>query len=66
MMPGTALLRIIGLLTPDQRNEIVVELMKGLEVGEYEFSKYIPQYLGRRRCGCRRNSWRRSFPTCMA
>ena len=43
---GTALLRIIGLLTPDQRNEIVVELMKGLEVGEYEFSKYIPQYLG--------------------
>lgn len=32
---GTALLRIIGLLTPDQRNEIVVELMKGLEVGEY-------------------------------
>ena len=26
---GTALLRIIGLLTPDQRNEIVVELMKG-------------------------------------
>ena len=43
---GTALLRIIGLLTPDQRNEIVVELMKGLEVGEYEFSKYIPKYLG--------------------
>ena len=33
-------------MTPDQRNEIVVELMKGLEVGEYEFSKYIPQYLG--------------------
>lgn len=43
---GHALLRIIGLLTPDQRNEIAVELLKGLEVGEYEFSKYIPQYLG--------------------
>jgi len=43
---GHALLRVIGLLTPDQRNEIAVELLKGLEVGEYEFSKYIPQYLG--------------------
>ena len=43
---GQALLRIISLLTPDQRNEIAVELLKGLEVGEYEFSKYIPQYLG--------------------
>ena len=27
-------------------NEIAVELLKGLEVGEYEFSKYIPEYLG--------------------
>ncbi len=43
---GRALLRIIGLLRPDQRNEIAVELLKGLEVGEYEFSKYIPGYLG--------------------
>lgn len=43
---GQALLRIISLLTPDQRNEIAVELLKGLEVGEYEFSKYIPMYLG--------------------
>ena len=23
-----------------------MELLKGLEVGEYEFSKYIPEYLG--------------------
>ena len=43
---GRALLRIIGLLPTDQRNEVVVELLKGLEVGEYEFSKYIPRYLG--------------------
>lgn len=43
---GKALLRLVHLLTPDQRNEIAVELMKGLEVGEYEFSKYIPLYLG--------------------
>ena len=43
---GRGLLRIVGLLRPDQRNEIAVELLKGLEVGEYEFSKYIPGYLG--------------------
>lgn len=43
---GNALLRMVHLLTPDQRNEITVELVKGLEVGEYEFSKYIPKYLG--------------------
>ncbi|MEG0987583.1 MAG: cytidyltransferase-related domain protein [Clostridium sp.] len=43
---GHALLRMVHLLTPDQQNEIAVELVKGLEVGEYEFSKYIPSYLG--------------------
>jgi nicotinic acid mononucleotide adenylyltransferase len=43
---GEALLAIISMLTLAQRNEIAVELSKGLEIGEYEFSKYIPQYLG--------------------
>lgn len=43
---GAALLRIIDQLRPDQINEVVVELLKGLEVGEYQFSKYIPRYLG--------------------
>lgn len=43
---GHALLRLVHLLSTDQRNEIAVELLKGLEVGEYEFSKYIPEYLG--------------------
>ena len=43
---GHALLRLAHLLTTDQRNEIAVELLKGLEVGEYEVSKYIPEYLG--------------------
>ncbi|MDR2712168.1 MAG: cytidyltransferase-related domain protein [Clostridiales bacterium] len=42
---GAALLKIVPLLSCDQRNEIAVELAKGLEVGEYEFSKYIPAYL---------------------
>ena len=44
---GTALLEITSLLTLDQRNEIAVELTKGLDVGNYEFSKYVPEYLGR-------------------
>ena len=43
---GRALLRLAHLLTTDQCNEIAVELLKGLEVGEYQFSKYIPEYLG--------------------
>ena len=33
-------------LSLDQRNEISVELLRGLEIGEYQFSKYIPDYLG--------------------
>ncbi len=43
---GRALLAIMPILTLDQRNEVVIELTKGLEIGEYEISKYIPQYLG--------------------
>ncbi|MCI6640745.1 MAG: cytidyltransferase-related domain protein [Pygmaiobacter massiliensis] len=43
---GASLLKIATYLSPDQRNEIAVELAKGLEVGQYEFSKYIPQCLG--------------------
>lgn len=43
---GEALLKIAPLLTRDQRNEVAIELTKGLEIGEYQFSKYIPQYLG--------------------
>ncbi|MGI6178203.1 MAG: cytidyltransferase-related domain protein [Eubacterium sp.] len=44
---GETMLRLVKYLTTDQRNEIAVELVKGLEVGEYEFSKYIPPCLGR-------------------
>ena len=43
---GQALLAIMPLLYPDERNEVVFELMRGLEMGEQEFSKYIPRYLG--------------------
>lgn len=43
---GQALIEIMPVLSLDQRNEVVIELTKGLEIGEYEISKYIPQYLG--------------------
>lgn len=43
---GCALLRLASLLSADQKNEIAMELLKGLEVGENESSKYIPEYLG--------------------
>ena len=44
---GAALLEIAPLLSVDQRNEVAVELTRGLEIGQQEFSKYIPGYLGR-------------------
>ncbi|MEL7608448.1 MAG: hypothetical protein AAGU74_02965 [Bacillota bacterium] len=43
---GTALVQLAPFLPLDQRNEIAIELAKGLETGQYEFSKYIPEYLG--------------------
>lgn len=43
---GKALLSVINHLPLDERNEVVIELMRGLEIGEYQFSKYIPEYLG--------------------
>lgn len=43
---GRGLLEVIKLLPLDQRNELVIELTRGLEIGEYEYSKYIPEYLG--------------------
>ncbi len=44
---GEALIELAPVLTLDQRNEIAVELVRGLESASQEFSKYIPQYLGR-------------------
>ena len=43
---GKGLIRIADRLPMEQINEIVIELTKGLEIGEYQFSKYIPTYLG--------------------
>lgn len=43
---GEGILKIVDLMSPEQRNELAVELYNGLEIGDYQFSKYIPDYLG--------------------
>lgn len=43
---GRALLKLAPLLSVDQRNDVYIELVRGLEIEGYEFSKYIPRYLG--------------------
>ncbi len=44
---GEALLKVGPKLTADQKNEVAIELARGLEVGQFEYSKYIPISLGR-------------------
>ena len=43
---GRGLLSIIEKMSVEQRNEVTVELVNGLELGDYQFSKYVPDYLG--------------------
>ena len=43
---GNTLVRLTEYLSEEQRNEIAVELFNGLEIGDYQFSRYIPEYLG--------------------
>ena len=42
---GETLIRMSPYISQDQRNEVSVELMKGLEMGESQFAQYIPRYL---------------------
>jgi len=44
---GEALIKIVPNLSFDQRNDIVVELLRALEIEGHQFTKYIPNYLGR-------------------
>ncbi|MBR7088538.1 MAG: hypothetical protein IKI38_04200, partial [Mogibacterium sp.] len=44
---GEALLGLIEIMPAYQRNEIMVELYNGLEIEDYQFSRLIPDYLGR-------------------
>lgn len=43
---GSSLLEIIERLSADQRNELMVELFNGLEIADYQFAGFIPDYLG--------------------
>ncbi len=44
---GRYLIALISKLTYEQRYEVAAELVKGLEIGQYSVSKYIPEYLGK-------------------
>lgn len=43
---GRMLLFLIPHLSYEQKNDIAVELLRALEMESYEFTKYIPPYLG--------------------
>ncbi|QEK10983.1 cytidyltransferase [Crassaminicella thermophila] len=44
---GRALLSLLPHIPFEQRNDVVIELLRGLEVEGYQFAKYIPDYLGK-------------------
>ncbi|MCH4178275.1 MAG: phosphohydrolase [Megasphaera sp.] len=44
---GASLLAIAEYMTYSQRNELAVELFNGLEIGDPQISKYVPDFLGR-------------------
>lgn len=43
---GHTLLNIFKFLSLEERNDIVVELLRALEMQNYQFTKFIPNYLG--------------------
>ncbi len=44
---GEALTHIVSHLSPEQRNDIAVEMLRALEIEGYQFAEYIPNYLGK-------------------
>lgn len=43
---GHTLLSIFKFLSLEERNDIVIELLRALEMQNYQFTKFIPDYLG--------------------
>lgn len=43
---GITLLNIFHLLSLEERNDVAVELLRALEMESYQFTKFIPYYLG--------------------
>lgn len=44
---GKALVRLFEHLNDGQKNDIVIELIRSLEIDGYRFTKFIPEYLGK-------------------
>jgi len=44
---GEALVQIVPHLSIEQRNDVVVEMLRALEIDGYQFAEYIPKYLGK-------------------
>lgn len=44
---GLSLVTLFKKLPNEQANEVAIELFRSLEVEEYQFTKYIPNYLGK-------------------
>ncbi len=47
LIAGDALLKLSDYLTAEKLNEVVIELLRGLEIENYQFTKNIPPILGR-------------------
>lgn len=43
---GKTLLNIFSFLSVEERNDVAIELMRALEMESYQFTKFIPYYLG--------------------
>ncbi|WFD11334.1 nicotinate-nicotinamide nucleotide adenylyltransferase [Tepidibacter hydrothermalis] len=43
---GKNIIKIMPYLSLEERNDISIELLRSLEIEKYQFSKYIPDYLG--------------------
>jgi len=43
---GDTLIELMPHLSPEQRNEVAIELLRALEIDGYKYTEYIPQYLG--------------------
>lgn len=44
---GEGLIKLVDQLSNEQKNDIVVELLRSLEMESYQFTRYIPLFLGR-------------------
>ena len=45
-LAGRTLIKLMPRLSFEQRNDIAIELLRALEMEDYQFTKYIPYYLG--------------------